>query len=490
MTEKRKVLLVLIGLLLACVPVRADEGTGNVSLGFREELFYVMAAIHAAGYNPGGASQESRVLRQALEVELSRREIPSVADLRSFYDGHRVPDEAGASLGQYISLGLLLGSAPDFPFTVNEQDLPPDAKRVAEFVPLLRRFYEEAQLSRLWAQLEPHYGKEVERYSPRVRQAIAEADGYLRRPAGRYLGRTYSIFLELLASPSLIQARIYGAHYYLVAAPLDQPKLEELRHQYLHFVLDPLAAKYVLQINQSRSLVEVVKDAPRLGTEYKTDFPLLATESLIRAIELRMDTPEEEKTKVRLQDDVEEGFILVPYFYAALQKFAKQKQGFNRYFPTLFTDLRPKKVQAKLGTVKFKGRTTPASPVLSEREQILRRANDSISQGQFLEAKRLFEEALERFGEDDEQALFGLGIATSNLRKPGLAKRYFSRAIEVTRDPRISTWSHIFLGRILDLNGRREDAVARYRSALVTAGAYPLALQAAQQGLQKPFGSP
>ena len=233
---KRKALLVLICLLLGCTRAQADEGTRNVSLGSREELFYVMAAINAAGYNPARASEGSRVLRQALEIELDRREFPSVADLRSFYNDHRVPDDAGASLGQYISLGLLLGSGPDFQFTVNEKDLPPDAKRVAEFVPLLRRFYEEAQLSRVWARLEKHYGKEVDRYSPRVRQAISEADGYLRLPAGHYLGRTYSIVLELLGSPNLVQARIYGARYYLVTAPRDDPKLEELRHQYLHFV--------------------------------------------------------------------------------------------------------------------------------------------------------------------------------------------------------------------------------------------------------------
>ena len=161
----------------------------------------------------------------------------------------------------------------------------------------------------------------------------------------------------------------------------------------------------------------------------------------------------------------------------------------NRYFPVLFIDLKPNKVRAKLGTMNFRSRTTHASPVLSERDQILRRGNDSISQGRFLEAKKIFEEALDKYGKNDEQALFGLGIAASNLRKPGLAMKYFSRVLEVTGDPRISTWSHIFLGRILDLTGRREEAVARYRSALVTAGAYPLALQSAQEGLQKPFGS-
>ena len=46
-----------------------------------------------------------------------------------------------------------------------------------------------------------------------------------------------------------------------------------------------------------------------------------------------------------------------------------------------------------------------------------------------------------------------------------------------------------FWGGFHDLMGRRREALAQYEAALVTAGAYPLALQAAQQGLKKPFGT-
>ena len=54
---------------------------------------------------------------------------------------------------------------------------------------------------------------------------------------------------------------------------------------------------------------------------------------------------------------------------------------------------------------------------------------------------------------------------------------------------RIVTWSHIYLGRLDDLNGKRDAALAQYHAALMTAAAYPMALRAAQSGMQTPFGA-
>ena len=486
---KIRILLLIAFFVSGGLPGLRGQTTGDVVLDAHEELFYVMAALHVAGYNPADASEESRLLRNALNAELRGREIPSRAELEAFYESHRIADDPGANLGQYISLGLLLSSPPDFGFTVKKEDLPPDAARVAEFVPLLKKFYSEARLGLLHTRLFGHYEREVARYSRQVRRAIARVDGYLRFPAGTYLGRTYSIFLELLGSPSLVQARIYGANYFLVTAPLDDPKIEEIQHQYMHFVLDPLAAKFVQQINKSRALAGIARTAPRLGSEFKADYPLLATECLIRTVEIFMQGLEEEEENQRLQEVLQEGFILVPYFSSALRKFREQEQGMNRYFREMLEEIQPTREARRLESVKFSDPPAPLPPRLSERERLLERANNYIAEGRFPEAKTLFEQALDTYGEDDEQALFGLGITSSNLRKPGLAQRYFGRALDVTRDSRISTWSHIFLGRIHDLSGRRREALNQYRAALVTAGAFPMALQAAQQGLQAPFGS-
>jgi hypothetical protein len=39
------------------------------------------------------------------------------------------------------------------------------------------------------------------------------------------------------------------------------------------------------------------------------------------------------------------------------------------------------------------------------------------------------------------------------------------------------------------MNGKRDAALGQYHAALVTAAAFPMALRAAQSGMETPFGS-
>ena len=58
----------------------------------------------------------------------------------------------------------------------------------------------------------------------------------------------------------------------------------DIRHAYLHFQIDPIMIKYGMDLQQKRSLLDLVQLAP-LDDNYKTDFVLLANESLIKAVE-------------------------------------------------------------------------------------------------------------------------------------------------------------------------------------------------------------
>ncbi len=96
---------------------------------------------------------------------------------------------------------------------------------------------------------------------------------------------------------------------------------------------------------------------------------------------------------------------------------------------------------------------------------------------------------LEKDNPKSERAIYGMAVVYANMRKPDLAEDYFQKALAIAHDLRIVTWSHIYLGRLNDLNGKRDDAIAQYHAALVTAAAYPMALRAAQSGMQTPFGA-
>ena len=120
---------------------------------------------------------------------------------------------------------------------------------------------------------------------------------------------------------------------------------------------------------------------------------------------------------------------------------------------------------------------------------MLNQGENLIYEGKYADASQMFRNVLEQFDPHSERALYGAAVSASNLRKPDLAEEYFQRTLESARDLRIVTWSHIYLGRLYDVEGKRDAAVAQYRAASVTAAAYPDAARAVERGLQRPFGT-
>ena len=57
-------------------------------------------------------------------------------------------------------------------------------------------------------------------------------------------------------------------------------------------------------------------------------------------------------------------------------------------------------------------------------------------------------------------------------------------------DPIILSWSHVYLGRMSDLKGDREEALGEYRAALAVQGAPEAARLAAQRGVEKAYSRP
>ncbi|MGA2746078.1 MAG: hypothetical protein ABSE44_15375, partial [Candidatus Sulfotelmatobacter sp.] len=70
----------------------------------------------------------------------------------------------------------------------------------------------------------------------------------------------------------------------------------------------------------------------------------------------------------------------------------------------------------------------------------------------------------------------------------------FQKAIQETKDPKVVAWSHVYLGRILDMKEDREAALVEYRAALASAvspGAeLPEVKAAAERGLQQAYEPP
>jgi tetratricopeptide (TPR) repeat protein len=77
-------------------------------------------------------------------------------------------------------------------------------------------------------------------------------------------------------------------------------------------------------------------------------------------------------------------------------------------------------------------------------------------------------------------------VATLNKDIEG-ARSYFQRALTATSEAKVVAWSHIYLGRIFDLQEERDAALDHYRAALTAASTLPEAKAAAEKGLQQAF---
>lgn len=485
---------ILFGALLAvfmaaAAPAARAQSAPGVTINSNESLFCVMAALNAAGYDTGIHAATSDNTRQEVREVLAERTIPIKPRLAQFYAAHRNASNPGLDLEPYVSLALLLGPPPDFRFTVDVQDLPPDAAAVRDFVPLLREFYRQANLDGLYAELYPRYASGIAAYSATVRRDILLTDVYLRFPSGSYLGRSYHIYLCLLGAPEQVQARIYGESYYLVVTPSQQPRFKEIRHQYLHFLLDPLAVKYAGDIHQKASLLTLARTAPALDPDDKSDFSLLLTECLIRAVELRMDKPPD--APKRAADAMASGLILTSYFYDALAAYEKQETPMSLYYRPMVQGIDVDAVENSLAKIKF----TPPAPsrvvttarAESPEERMLDEGDNLIYQAKYDQASGIFKQVLKKYDPSSARAHYGLAVAASSLGEPDIAEKYFRQTLSEAASLRLVTWSHIYLGRIYDLEGNRPAALKEYRAAGVTAAGFPEALAALKNGLAHPF---
>ncbi|MGH9579385.1 MAG: hypothetical protein ACRD2R_00200, partial [Terriglobales bacterium] len=377
-------------------------------------LFTVLAAINAAGYDAGIDSPAGSPVRAAVRKDLQNFQGSSLELLRNFYKEHKLSDPV-QDLAQYVSFALQSAGPPLFKFRVPFGEISPDAQPLHGLVRILSDFFREAEIEKLFAKYQPDFDKEIERYHEPVTKAVLEANGYLRMPTSGYLGRKFQIYVDLLAAPNSPTVRGYGADIFVVVHPSRELHTREIRHAYLHYLLDPFSSKYAAAVDAKKELGGLAMFAPALDESYKTDFPLLLTECLIKAVEARMKWGSEKQKQAEVERALGEGFILTPHFYDHLTRYEVQEQGIRFYYPELVNSIDKKREDQRLRQVKFVERpaepkrpTEPARPQLTGAARTIQDAEDSLRRRQLEDAKRLFFQVQQESGGKDARALYGL----------------------------------------------------------------------------------
>jgi tetratricopeptide (TPR) repeat protein len=477
-------------LVLALVTPSHAEERGQ--LDFSPSLFAVMAAMNAAGYDAEIDSPNGDPLRAQLRKAVEASHAPVIPDLRKFFADHHQKDPT-AELSQYVSFALSVTGPPDFKFRYRDVELPPDIRQMQALGPLLGRFCHEANMAELWKQAQPAFDRAIERYHAPVSRAILEVNAYLRNPTAGYLGRNFQIYLDLLGAPNQVQTRSYADDYFVVVTSSADPRVLDIRHAYLHYLLDPLATKYGDQIMKRESLVDYAQGAPALDSSYKSDFLLLTTESLIKAVEARLPG-----TSQTVDEALREGYILTPFFAEQLTIFEKQPDGMRLFFPEMIKNLSIAREDKRLASVQFAEHARVRAAKMLEAPRVVQepsaakavdQADRLYSNKDYDGAKQVYLRVLEQSDTESShaKAYYGLARIAVLENDPETGERLFRKVLDSSADPWLNAWAHVYLGRLADVAGNRDEAAKQYQSALAIEGASAGARHAAEQGIQEAF---
>jgi len=456
------------------------------------------------------------MLESAIRREITKQSGPAVDALREFYRNHELADP-GATLSRYVSFGLVITPPPRFEFAVEQEEIPPDAAALEGFNGLLSAYYTETHLEQLYARVLPIYerhGREVERVVSEM--ALLES-GYIREILKPTAGHTLAVYTEPLVG-TRSNFRIYGGRYALVIDPTRESAKDEIRHAMLHFLLDDLALAHHPPLAGRKEILDVASRAPRLPTEFRNDIEALADECLVKAVELRIQHLPALQSQAALSAAEADGFVLIRPIYTGLEAYEKGEDSLSVYYGKLIQKIDLHAEAKRMAGLQFApADVLPPQPAearqiaprreLSELERLLIEGESQLAEKDTRRARVTFQRVLEKYP-DVPRAQYGLAVAVivdgevdrgrglleqvvSELTNPATATQGTGLGEEQAGgapkgygpDPGTLAWAHVWLGRIYEQRGRKEQAGVEYRAALAVTGAPEGACAAAQRGL-------
>ncbi len=318
-----------------------------------------------------------------------------------------------------------------------------------------------------------------------------------------------------------MNARIYGPDYVVVVSPVNgQIPMNDVRHTYLHYLIEPLLFARANAIDRMQPILKEVRDAP-LDFRFRSDSVPLAIECLIKAIEARtMDTgipeykipagversdlPRYERERQAYQQkvdavriatvrhDMTQGFVLTQYFYEQLIPFEKDPASLKDTIGEMVYGMDIDQQVHRARQIDFDkqadgdvlGRSQP------RKLEGLDLAEARLSAGDVGTASALARQALAVHSDtlaavaDSARANFILARCAIMTGHPGEAINRFQTTLATSKEPRLVAWSHIYLGRMLDLDCKRDQAVSEYKLALESRDGQQDTRLAAERGVK------
>jgi tetratricopeptide (TPR) repeat protein len=483
-------------LCAAAWPARAmppqDVATSPVHLAASPQLFAVVGALYAAGFDraPDVPSDDPLVTRfRALQG-------PATEELRNYLRNHSGTDSA-STITRYITFALVAGPPPKFEITTLRAELPPDVLELDGFRDVLANFYQESKMDALWREYQPRYQQSEAQLREPLTRSVLSVSGYLRDTVSPT--RSFTVYVEPLVGGQ-IHVRNVGEEYALVVNP-SVNALDEMRHAFLHFMLDPLVIQYRDKLVPEDPMFQAAQRAPRLAVGLRRDSLAFFAECLVHAVELRMRKLPPAQLAAEVDRAEGDGLVMVRSLMPALAKFEKSEPAMSFYFPDLLKSIDAASERSRVETIRFPAVEAPAAPEPAAPGAVKSEKDLALDEGDRLTAARdasgaaaAYERAL-AIAPNDPHALYGDGVASLLLGQGQQAFDLFTQVASAASatDPAARpdggtlAWAHIYLGRLHDLAGERDQAVAEYQAALAVAGAPDTAHAPAQKGVDEPY---
>jgi hypothetical protein len=493
----RRVAIAALFAFLTAPAVRPQGLEGLVNLQFQLDarVFAVMAAARAAGLEVEAGEGGAGRIQQQVGSQLEQLDPSLRSRLREF---HGVRQAAASA---YVSLALFLGPAPRFELRATVDELPAEVQGLVGFERLTAEVWEHAGLNDLWERLRPEYVRAVDGYRPAIRTVMLEVLRYLRTTPRVALDRQVTFIPDLLNGAGVVNARNIGQDYMLLVGPerAGRRPLASVRHEYLHFMVDPLVRKYEQYLPEPEPFLKVVRGrrAPRVG--FGDDFPLVVSESLIRALELRLDHAAPAEELAEMAEGFEQGLVLLPYFLARLHEFEPGTGSLQEEFERLARGIRWETEKGRADSIARSAAerdarragepAAPAGTGAAVRERLVR-ANAHLTAREYDQARPVLEEVL-RDAPDNPNALLGLAQVAAAAQQLDRALELYGRAIEhAGADQWIAAWAHVRRGSIFRFQGDDARARAEWEKAGALAGDLRGAREAAARALSEAGARP
>jgi hypothetical protein len=505
-----------------------EAGGSAITLESNEPLFDLAVALNACGYDadladsqPVRAEIRAEVAAAAAESALIRQ---SRTSLCRYIEDHQLNDR-GRELAQYISLALFIGPAPALLPTAEETDMPPDALQVYTILPLLRDFARKISLHAIWLKHHAEYEALTAQVHDPLTQIVLRTNVYLKVPVSSYDGRRLIILVEPMLAPNAPNARIYSSDYVIVTSPTAAGaiKLDEIRHLYLHYTIEPLVYARAQSMMRLTPLLKPVEDAP-LDYVYKTDVVALVTECMIKAIEARtmyvgfqppakppVGTTDrailarydeslgayrrnaEDVRHRQMTLDMRQGWVLTEYFYDQFSSFEKQPEGLDEAMGPMVYGMDVDRVKHTAEQTQFLPQGSGEFAVRAPRVLTgVMLAEKKMLEGDLAGAEEIAEKALDDPAQDHGDAMYVKARVTLMQGDPKDSRDEFESVLKLSHSPRTLAWAHIYLGRLYDIQEppQRRQALGEYQAALAVPAVPADAQAAAQKGLKVAFEVP